>query len=194
MKVVAFNGSPRIKGNTASMIKKIFKVLENEGIECEFVQIGGETIRGCQACGKCKELKSGKCIFDDDIINSCIEKMIEADGIIIGSPTYFASLSSETKALIDRCGYAGRSSGNKLKRKVGVAVTSVRRAGALNVFQAINNFYLIAEMIVPGSVYWNLSIARDPGDFEKDEEGIKTMETLGKNMAWLMKKTSETKN
>ena len=194
MKVVAFNGSPRAEGNTASMIKKVFEVLEKEGIECELVQIGGETIRGCQACGKCKELQLGKCIFDDDIINSCIAKMIDADGIIIGSPTYFASLSSETKALIDRCGYAARSSGNIFKRKVGVAVTAVRRAGALNVFQAINNFYLISEMIVPGSVYWNLSIARNPGEFEKDEEGIKTMQILGENMVWLMKKISETEN
>ncbi len=188
MKVVAFNGSPRKEGNTALMIKKVFEVLEKKGIECEFVQIGGEMIRGCRACGKCKELQSGKCIMDDDIINSCIEKMKEADGIIIGSPTYFASLSSETKALIDRCGYAARSSGNIFKRKVGAAVVAVRRAGALNVFQAINNFYLISEMIVPGSTYWNLGVARDINDFSKDEEGIRTMEILGENMAWLLNK------
>ncbi len=190
MKVVAFNGSPREKGNTASMIREVFKVLEKEGIECELVQIGGNVIRGCQACGKCRELQNKRCIIENDLVNSSIAKMIEADGIIIGSPTYFASLTSETKAFIDRCGYVSRSNGNLFKRKAGVAVTAVRRAGALNVFQAINNFYLISEMIVPGSVYWNLSIARDLDDFAKDEEGIKTMEILGENMAWLLKKLS----
>jgi multimeric flavodoxin WrbA len=188
MKVVAFNGSPRKDGNTASMIKKVFEVLEKEGVTCELIQIGGQMIRGCQACGKCRELQNRKCIMDSDIVNGSIEKMIGADGIIIGSPTYFAALTSETKAFIDRCGYVSRSNGNLFKRKVGAAVTAVRRAGALNVFQAINNFYLISEMIVPGSVYWNLSISRDLDEFQKDEEGVKTMQILGENMAWLIKK------
>jgi len=188
MKVVAFNGSPRKNGNTALMIGEVFKVLEKEGIECELVQIGGKLIRGCQACGKCREFQNTKCIFDDDIVNECIAKMVEADGIIIGSPTYFAALNAETKALIDRAGYVTRGNGVLLKHKVGAAVTAVRRAGALNVFQAINNFFLISEMMVPGSSYWNLGIGREIGEVHDDEEGMKTMEILGTNMAWLMKK------
>lgn len=191
MKVVAFNGSPRKGGNTEMMIRKVFEVLEREGIECELVQVGGNLIRGCSACGKCKELQNGRCIFNDDPINGWIDKMVKADGIIIGSPTYFAAINSETKALIDRAGYVTRSNGVMLRRKVGAGVIAVRRAGALNVFQAINNFFLISEMIVPGSSYWNLSLSRDIGDFAKDEEGNKTMTVLGENMAWLLKKINQ---
>ncbi len=191
MKVVAFNGSPRADGNTAQMIKKVFEVLEKEGIECELIQIGGKYIRGCQACGKCREIQNNKCIYNDDIINESIQKMIEADGIIIGSPTYFAALTSETKAFIDRTGYVSRGNGNIFKRKVGAAVVAVRRAGALNVFQAINNLFFVSEMIVPGSSYWNLGMGRDCGDVQNDEEGMKTMVTLGENMAWLLKKLKD---
>ena len=188
MKVVAFNGSPRKNGNTSLMIKEVFKVLEKEGIECELVQIGGKLIRGCQACGKCREFQNTKCIFDDDIVNESIQKMVKADGIIIGSPTYFASMTTETKAFIDRVGYVTRGNGILLKHKVGAAVTVARRGGAINVFQAINNFFLISEMMVPGSSYWNMGVAREVGDVHDDEEAMTTMETLGTNMAWLMKK------
>lgn len=189
MKVVAFNGSPRKGGNTEMMIRKVFEVLKREGIECELVQVGGTMVRGCRACGKCKELMNNKCVFNDDPVNEWIQKMIEADGIVIGSPTYFAALTSETKAFIDRTGYVSRANGGLYKRKAGAAVVAVRRAGALNVFQAINNFFLVSEMIVPGSIYWNMSLSRDIGEFEKDEEGVRTMTVLGENMAWLLKKT-----
>jgi multimeric flavodoxin WrbA len=188
MKVTAFNGSPRINGNTAAMIFKIFERLELNGIECEFVQLGGNIVRGCQACGKCKEMQNGQCVFNDDAVNEYIRKMAASDGIIIGSPTYFASVNAETKALIDRAGYVSRANGNMFKRKVGAAVVVARRAGFLNVFQAINNLFLVSEMIVPGSTYWNLSVARDKGDFENDDEGVKTMEILGDNIAWLLRK------
>lgn len=188
MKVVAFNGSPRKNGNTFLLIKEMFKVLEKEGIECELVQIGGKLIRGCQACGKCREFQNTKCIFDDDIVNESIQRMLKADGIIIGSPTYFASMTTETKAFIDRVGYVTRGNGTLLKHKVGAAVTVARRGGAINVFQSINNFFLISEMMVPGSSYWNMGIGREIGEVHDDEEAMKTMETLGINMAWLMKK------
>ena len=121
-------------------------------------------------------------------MNEYIQKMIDANGIIIGSPTYFASLTSETKALIDRAGYVTRGNGNLLKRKIGAAVVSVRRAGALNVFQAINNFFLINEMIVPGSNYWNLAIGGAPGEVTSDQEGLDTMDRLAENIVWLLKK------
>jgi len=187
MKVIGINGSPNKDGNTASMIRTVFSALEKNDIECELYQLGGKAVHGCIDCGWCKEHKEGRCALDSDRINESISKMSSADAIIIGSPTYFASLTTETKALIDRAGRVCRSQG-LLKRKIGVSVTPARRAGTLNVFQAINNFFLIQEMIVPGSSYWNVGMAAAPGDFEKDEEGVGIMTTLGENMAWLMKK------
>lgn len=189
MKVTGFNCSPRKDGNTSRMIKTVLSVLEKHGIETEFVQVGGIDMHTCRACGKCKENMDGKCIYNDDPLNEFSAKMVESDGIIIGSPTYFADLSAEAKILIDRVGYScGTKEGNPLKRKVGAAVVSVRRAGSVHVFDSINHFFLIKEMIIPGSTYWNMSLARAPGDYEKDEEGVRTMETLGENMAWLLKK------
>ena len=191
MKVVAFNGSPRKNGNTSIMIKRIFKKLEDEGIKCEMVSIAGKVKSGCTACMKCRANMDKKCSIKDDIINECIEKMCEADAIIIGSPTYFAGLTSETKALIDRTGYVAKGNGNLFRRKIGAAISAVRRAGSLNVFNSINAFFLINEMIVPGSNYWNLAIGREIGDVEKDEEGMKTMDVLGENIAWLLKRINK---
>ena len=189
MKVIGINGSPRVEGNTAGMIKTVFKVLEAKGVECELYQLGGKAVRGCTDCGWCKKNLVGRCSIDTDCINECITKMTEADAIIIGSPTYFAALTTETKALIDRAGRICR--GQKLlRRKIGAAVVPARRAGFLNVFQAINNFYLIQEVIVPGSTYWNTGLAAAPGDFANDAEGIGTMETLGENIGWLLDKLS----
>ncbi len=188
MKVVAFNGSPRKNGNTAIMLRRALARLEAHGIECELVHIAGKPVRGCTACMICKERKDRRCAITGDIVNECIEKMLEADGIIIGSPTYFAGLTAETKALIDRAGYVARGNDNMLRRKAGAAVSAVRRAGSLNVFNAINHFFFINEMIVPGSTYWNMGIGKDPGDVESDEEGMLTMEALGENMAWLLER------
>ncbi|MBN1821321.1 MAG: flavodoxin family protein [Prolixibacteraceae bacterium] len=188
MKVVAFNGSPRKKGNTSILINTVFNELEKEEIKTEMVQLGNKPVHGCIACGKCKEFKDGQCHINNKVLNRCIEKMLKADGIIIGSPVYFADITSETKALIDVAGYVTRASGHLLKRKVGAAVIAVRRGGALHAFESINNFFLINQMIVPGSSYWNFATGRDPGDVLSDEEGIKTMKDLGQNMAWLLKK------
>jgi len=150
--------------------------------------VGGELLHGCKACGACRQNKDMKCVTKDDKMNDWIRKMVDADAIIIGSPTYFADLTMETKALIDRCGYVTRANGNALKRKIGAAVAAARRAGAVNVFDNINHFFTISEMVVPGSSYWNLSLSMAPGDFEKDAEGNATMHTLADNIAWLMKK------
>lgn len=188
MRVVAFNGSPRKNGNTSLLIQRVFSRLEKAGIETDLVQIGGTPIRGCTACLKCRENQNRRCVIDTDIVNDCIQKMIEADGIIIGSPTYFASLTSETKGLIDRSGYVCRGNGGLLRYKAGAGVAAVRRAGAVNVFNAINHFFLINEMFVPGSSYWNLGIGRGIGEVENDEEGMKTMDDLGDNMAFLLEK------
>ena len=191
MKVLGINCSPRKGGNTELLIKEVFKVLENKGIKTELFQLGGKEVNGCIACMKCKKKEDGRCHQDNDLINKCMEKMIEADGIIIGSPTYFADLSTEAKALIDVAGYALRAAGNPLRRKPGAAVIAVRRAGAIHAFDSINHFFLINEMIIPGSSYWNIGIGKDKGDVLKDEEGMKTMKVLGENMAWLLEKVSK---
>jgi multimeric flavodoxin WrbA len=187
MKVVAFNGSPRKDGNTSILINYVLSELRNEGIETELVQLGGKKIHGCIACYKCMDNKDGKCAVTDDIANECIQKMIEADGIILGSPTYFSDVTPEMKALIDRSGFVSRMNDFLFKRKVGAAVVAVRRAGATHVFDTMNHLFLAAQMIVPGSSYWNIGVGRDKGDVEKDEEGIQTMKVLGQNMAWLLK-------
>jgi len=189
MHVVAFNGSPRKTGNTRLLIGRVCAELEMEGISTEVVQLGGTDIHGCRACYRCFETRDGKCAFGKDILNDCIAKMVAADGIIIGSPTYFASVSAEVKALIDRSGLVCLASGVTLRRKIGAAVVAVRRAGALPVFDAINHFFHLQQMIVPGASYWNLGVGREPGQVEGDDEGMRTMKTLGENMAWLLKKT-----
>jgi multimeric flavodoxin WrbA len=188
MKVVAFNGSPRRKGNTAFLIGQVLGELESQGIDTEFVQLGGRTLRGCRACGQCIKHRNGRCANDKDIVNSCIEKMREADGVILGSPTYFSDLTPELKALIDRSGYVAKANGDFLQRKVGAAVVAVRRCGGIHVFDSINHFFTISQMIIPGSSYWNVGVGRDEGDAAGDEEGVRTMKTLGRNMAWLLKK------
>lgn len=188
MKVVAFNGSARKDGNTAILINYVFRELEKEGIETEMIQLSGSKIHGCIACMKCFENKDQRCSVKNDIVNQCIEKMLDADGIILGSPTYFANVSTEMKALIDRAGMVSRANSDMLARKVGAAVVAVRRAGAIHVFNSINHFFFIGQMIVPGSSYWNLGMGRQKGEVEKDDEGIQTMKHLGRNVAWLLKK------
>ncbi|MGE5507598.1 MAG: flavodoxin family protein [Chitinophagales bacterium] len=186
MKVVAFNGSPRPNGNTAQSLRIVLEELARAGIETEFVQVGGRGLHGCLACGKCKENRDLRCVRQDDELNAWLAKMLEADGILIGSPTYFSNVNSETKALIDRCGTVVRANGNPLKGKVGAAVVAARRAGANFTYAAINFFFGITEMIVPASSYWNLTLAHLPGEVSRDDEGIRTFRTLGQNMAWLL--------
>ena len=188
MKVIAFNGSARKEGNTALLLNTVLKELEAEGIGTEIYHLAGKPIQGCIACMKCFENKNKRCAVEKDIINECIGKMVEADGILLGSPTYFADVSAGMKALIERSGMVSRANGDLHRRKVGAAVVVARRAGAFHVFNSLNAFFLIGQMIVPGSSYWNLAHGRLPGEAANDEEGMKTMKQLGQNMAWLMKK------
>jgi multimeric flavodoxin WrbA len=190
VKVVAFNGSARKDGNTAILIRRVLQILEEEGIKTELIQLAGQQIHGCNACRTCYTTKNKRCIIKDDNVNAYIRKMIKADGIIIGSPVYFSMMTPELKALMDRAFYVARANSDMFKRKVGVAVVAVRRAGGIPTFDAINHFFLISQMIVPGSSYWNIGIGRKKGDVEGDEEGLKIMEDLGKTMAWLLKKTN----
>jgi multimeric flavodoxin WrbA len=191
MKVVAFNGSARKDGNTAILVNTVFRELKKEGIKTELVQLAGKNIRGCTACGKCFERQDKQCVVNTDILNDCIGKMLDSDGIILASPTYFADVSADMKALIERAGFVAKANNDMFRHKVGAAVVAVRRGGAIHAFDSINHFFFISQMIVPGSSYWNVGIGLDPGDVKTDDEGIATMKTLGANMAWLMKKIQE---
>lgn len=187
-KVLAINGSPRIGGNTEILLKKILKVVEELGIKTEFLQIGGTNIHGCRACGACRKLQNKKCAFADDIFNSSMGKMIEADAILLGSPTYFAGMTPELKALIDRSGYVANSNGRLFRHKIGAGVIAQRRGGATSVLESINYMFLMSEMIVVGSTYWNFAVGMNKGDVLDDEEGMANMKNLGENIAWLLKK------
>jgi len=185
VKVVFFNGSPRKEGNTYHCLNIVMEELKAEGIECDYVWIGMEKLQGCTACMKCIDNDDQRCVLPGDEMNEYIEKMLDADGIIIGSPTYFSDLTTSVKALIERAGYA---TGGHLKHKVGAAVVAVRRAGAVHVFSSINFFFLIKQMIVVGSSYWNLGKGKLPGEVLNDEEGIKTFRNLGKNLVFVLNK------
>ncbi|TRZ99151.1 MAG: flavodoxin family protein [Deltaproteobacteria bacterium] len=187
MRVVGINGSARKGGNTAMLLRHVFAELENEGIGTELVELAGKRIRGCTACYKCFANKDRRCAVKGDAANDCIGMMDGAEGILLGSPTYFTDVTAEMKALIDRAGMVSRANGNMYRRKAGAAVVAVRRAGAMHAFDTMNHFFLIGEMIIPGSSYWNIGVGREIGDVEKDEEGVATMRILGRNMAWLMK-------
>jgi len=188
MKVIAFNGSARKDGNTALLLNAVLTELAAEGIDTEIYQLAGKPIQGCIGCNQCVKNKDRRCAVTKDIVNECVAKMIEADGILLGSPTYYADVSAGMKALIERSGRVGGANGGLYKRKVGAAVVAVRRAGAFQVFNSLNAFFLISQMIVPGSSYWNIGIGREPGEVANDAEGMKTMQVLGQNMAWLMKR------
>lgn len=184
-KVIAINGSARKDGNTAFLIRRMLEELENEGIETELIQLAGTTVRGCAACGQCFENRDGRCAFDDDVVNECIAKMIEADGIILGSPVYFFDVTAEMKALIDRAGYVSLANDGLFTCKVGSAVIVQRRAGAIHALDTLLHFLLIGGMIVPGLP--PIGVGRDFGDVKKDEEGIARATNVGITMAWLLK-------
>ena len=188
MKVVAFNGSSRKDGNTAILLNTVLAELEKEGMETELVQLAGSPLQGCIACFKCFENKDKRCAVTKDKLNEYLEKMISADGIVLGTPVYYADASATIKALIERCGFVSAANGGLFIHKAGAAVAAVRRAGAIRAFDTLNHLFQYSQMFVVGSTYWNVGIGRNPGDVKNDEEGLKTMENLGKNMAWLLKK------
>ena len=185
MKVVAFNGSPRKDGNTTILINHVFRELEKEGVETELVQLSGREIRGCIACYKCFENKDQHCAVKDDIANECIEKMMKAEGIILGSPVYFTDVTAEMKALIDRAGFVSMANGGMYKNKVSAAVVAVRRSGSMHTLDTMNHFFLAGQMIIVGR---GIGVGRDKGEVEKDEEGMQAVKALGQRMAWLLKK------
>lgn len=188
MKVVALNGSARKDGNTAILINCVFDELKKEGIETELIQMAGKPIQGCIACYKCFKNQNRRCSVEKDMLNEIITAMERAEGVLLGSPTYFSDVSSGMRAFIERCGFVARANDYMFKGKVGAAVVAVRRAGAIPAFSSMNLFLHYMQMFMPGASYWSIGIGRDPGDVLKDDEGIQTMKSLGQNMAFLLKK------
>jgi multimeric flavodoxin WrbA len=183
--VVAFNGSARKNGNTAILINYVLQELEKEGITTELVQLSGTKIRGCTACMKCFENRDKRCVIDDDMVNDCIRKMIEADGIILGSPVYFSDVPAEMKALIDRAGFVSMANGELFRRKVGAAAVAVRRTGAIHTADTLIHFLLGRDMILTG--FPGIGMGLNIGDVDRDHEGVDRMKAIGQNMAWMMK-------
>lgn len=185
MKVVAFNGSPRNAGNTEQAIQMVANELIEQGIEVEVIQVGDKDIRGCKACGACVRNRNERCIVDDEV-NGWIQKMKQADGIILGSPVHYADIGATMKAFLDRAFYVGASQ-CLFRHKVGAAIAAVRRAGGLPAFDQLNHYLQYSEMLIPASNYWNIIYGRLPGEAAQDEEGQQIMRVLGRNMAYLMK-------
>lgn len=183
-KILLVNGSPRKEGCTYTALREVADSLEKEGLETEIFQIGMKAVHGCIACGKCREL--GRCVFDDDVCNQLSESMQKADGVIIGSPVYYAGANGALCALLDRVFYSSSFKGNFLN-KPAAAIVSCRRGGASATFDRLNKYFTISSMPVVSSQYWNSVHGYTPEDVKQDLEGLQVMRALGKNMAWLIK-------
>jgi multimeric flavodoxin WrbA len=194
MKIVALNASARKDGNTAILLNTVLDELRAEGMETELIQLAGKTIPGCRACYKCFETLDKHCVQKKDMLNDILDKMLVADGILLGSPTYFSDVTANMRSFIERCGLVALANNYMLKYKVGASVVAVRRAGAIPAFSSMNLFLHYMQMVMPGSSYWSLGMGGDIRDVLKDEEGLQTMKTLGQNMAWLLKKVASPQN
>ena len=183
MKVLLINGSPKAKGCTYTALCEVAKELEKENIETEIFHVGNKPIRGCMACGACSKDDSGKCIFNDDTVNIALEKAKEVDGFIFGSPVHYAAASGQITSFLDRFFYAG----DGFQFKPGAAIVSCRRAGSTAAFEQLNKYFTISNMPIVSSQYWNMVHGNTPEEVIQDLEGMQTMRTLGKNMAWLLK-------
>jgi multimeric flavodoxin WrbA len=187
MKVIAINGSPNAKGNTYYSLEQVGEALTTEGIEFETIHIGNKIIRGCLACGGCGKNQNERCVIANDELNDCIQKLKEADGILLGSPVHFSGIAGTMKSFLDRAFYVTSVNGGLLRHKVGASVVAVRRSGGVATFDALNHYINYAEMIMPASNYWNVIHGTAPAEVKDDDEGQQILRVLGKNMAWLMK-------
>jgi multimeric flavodoxin WrbA len=170
------------------LINKALSTLQEEGVETEFLSLADRPIKPCTGCRGCFASDTPRCVQEDPAFEGMIERFMEADGILLGSPVYFGSATPQIMTLVDRVGYVARRHPQLLRRKVGAALVVGRRAGQNFTFAQLNYFFLISEMIVPGSSYWNIAFGREKGEVENDAEGISTVQTLARNMAWLLKK------
>lgn len=193
MKLLAINRSPRKEGNTSQALKMVMVELEKEGIETEMLNIGGAPVKECIACGMCAKNRDEKCVLTGDDVNLWIQKMKEADGILVGSPIHFSGISAVMKAFLDRAFYVSSNNGGLFRHKTGAAIAVVRRSGGIPAFDTLNRYLLYAEMVLPTSNYWNVIHGAAPGEVQQDEEGKQIARILGKNMAWLMKVVDEGK-
>lgn len=187
MKVIAFNGSPREKGNTYHALNTAGEEIRNAGIDFEIIHVGNKAVRGCLACMGCVKNKNERCVIANDEVNDWIQKMKEADGILLGSPVYYSGIAGTMKAFLDRAFFVTSVNQSMLRHKVGATAVAVRRSGGVSTFDALNHYILYSEMIMPTSNYWNVTHGRDVQEAEKDEEGNQIMRILGRNMAWLLK-------
>ena len=194
MKVVAINGSPHKEGNTYHALMGVGKQLMESGIDFEIIHIGNKAIRGCLACGGCVRNKDEKCTIATDQLNEWVQKMKDADGIILGSPVYYAGIPGTMKSFLDRAFFVSGSNGNLFRQKVGAAVVAVRRTGGSSTFDSLNHYLNYSEMILATSNYWNITHGMSQGEALQDGEGVQIMEVLGRNMAWLLKMCEQTKD
>lgn len=191
MRIVGVNGSARAGGNTAVLIEAVFAPLREAGHECELIELAGHRVEGCTACALCRKERDRRCHGRDDFGNEVIEAIDGADALVLGSPVYFADVTAEMKALIDRLGYVARGNDNMLARKPGAALVAVRRGGAIHAIDSMNHLFLIGEMVLVGSSYWNIGIGGAAGAVNEDAEGLATMQRLGENLAWVLERFSE---
>jgi multimeric flavodoxin WrbA len=185
MRVVAINGSPRKEGNTRALLDQVLEPLAQAGWETEVVQIGGRDLHGCRACGQCRKTLDFTCGSGKDEFNAVFARLLAADAIILGSPTYFSDVTAEMKALIDRAGFVAMANGAAFAGKIGAAVVAVRRGGACHVFDTMNHLFFISQMVVPGSTYWNMGYGLEPGQVSGDAEAMRNMRHLGRSIDWL---------
>jgi multimeric flavodoxin WrbA len=188
MKILGISGSPRREGNTDILVNTALRILAEEGFEVEFLSLADRPIKPCIACQGCFSSEETRCVQNDPSFEGILEKFAAADGILVGSPVYFGSATPQIMALLDRVGYVARRHKQLLRRKVGAAIVVARRAGQNFTLAQLNYFFLISEMIVPGSTYWNIAFGREKGEVQNDAEGLETVRNLALNMAWLMKK------
>ena len=187
MKVVGFNGSPKQTGNTYHALRAVMEPLEQQGIQTEIIHVGGQALRGCIGCRGCAQLQNETCVLPDDGVNGWIQKMKEADGILLASPVYFANIAGSMKCFLDRAFYVCSNNGGLLRHKVGAVAAAVRRTGGLPAVDTMTHYLSYSEMVMPGANYWNVIHGRTPGEVLQDEEGLQDLRILGKNMAWLLR-------
>jgi multimeric flavodoxin WrbA len=192
MRVLGISGSPRRNGNTDILLSTALQVLAAEGIETEFLSLADRPVKPCVACRGCMASETMRCVQEDPAFDGILDKFARADGVLVGSPVYFGSATPQTMAVLDRVGYVARKYPELLRRKVGAAIVVARRAGQNFTFAQLNYFFLISEMIVPGSTYWNVAFGREKGEVQNDAEGMDTVKHLAQNMAWLMKRLAST--
>jgi len=185
MKALAISGSPRKGGNTEILLRAVLAPLAEAGWDTSLLHVGGGKIKGCIACYKCFENKDLRCAVKNDPLNEVLSEMLSADALILGSPTYFADVSADLKAVLDRSGLVNIANGGAFAGKIGAAVVAVRRGGATHVFDSINHMFLMSGMLVPGSSYWNMGYGLNPGEVANDTEALRNMRHLGQAIDWL---------